>query len=191
MIWRTGTRKNYRIWFLPISGISSCGISQGQIISVNWLLCYRSFFKNKFISIISKKKLTFCSRAISSIILKFNAVFGFLISFFVFPISLKKVKPPKLCSTSGVDFDKIKNNLMNKFKCPTVLWDEVVVLPIDLARPGIPGGVTDWEPQVLPVLRHQLLHQTRLSRTWMDIFYVLNYKNYWLKIKIQTRTRKK
>ena len=43
MILRTGTRKNYRIWFLPTSGISSCGISQGKIISVNWLLCYRSF----------------------------------------------------------------------------------------------------------------------------------------------------
>ena len=35
--------KNYRIWFLPTSGISSCGISQGKIISVNWLLCYRFF----------------------------------------------------------------------------------------------------------------------------------------------------
>ena len=37
------TRKNYRIWFLSTSGISSCGISQGKIISVNWLLCYRFF----------------------------------------------------------------------------------------------------------------------------------------------------
>ena len=41
--------KNYRIWFLrflgflPTSGLSSCGISQGEIISVNWLLCYRFF----------------------------------------------------------------------------------------------------------------------------------------------------
>ena len=35
------------IWFLPTSGISSCGISQGEIISVNWLLCYR-FFVNCF-----------------------------------------------------------------------------------------------------------------------------------------------
>ena len=35
LILRTGTKKNYRIWFLPTSGISSCGISQGQIISVN------------------------------------------------------------------------------------------------------------------------------------------------------------
>ena len=39
MIFRTGTRKNYRIWFLPKSGISGYGISQGKIISVNWLLC--------------------------------------------------------------------------------------------------------------------------------------------------------
>ena len=30
--------KKYRIWFLPTSGISSCSISQGKIISVNWLL---------------------------------------------------------------------------------------------------------------------------------------------------------
>ena len=30
--------KNYRIRFLPTSGISSSGISQGKIISVNWLL---------------------------------------------------------------------------------------------------------------------------------------------------------
>ena len=80
MILRTGTGKNYRIWFLPKSGISSCGamnypkksgfnlyqsrhcayitysvktwflktrfslcISQGKIISLNWLLCYRFF----------------------------------------------------------------------------------------------------------------------------------------------------
>ena len=43
MIFRTGTRKNYGIWFLPTSGISSCGISQGKIISLNWLLCYRFF----------------------------------------------------------------------------------------------------------------------------------------------------
>ena len=43
MILRTGTRKNYRIWFLSTSGISSCGISQGKTISVNWLLCYRFF----------------------------------------------------------------------------------------------------------------------------------------------------
>ena len=45
MFIRRGTRKNYRIWFLPISGISSCGLSQGKIISVNWLLCYRDGFK--------------------------------------------------------------------------------------------------------------------------------------------------
>ena len=31
------------IWFLPTSGISSCGISQGKIILVNWLLCYGFF----------------------------------------------------------------------------------------------------------------------------------------------------
>jgi len=43
MIWRSGTRKNYRIWFLPTSGISSCGISQGKTISVNSDLCYRFF----------------------------------------------------------------------------------------------------------------------------------------------------
>ena len=43
MILRTGTRNNFRIWFLPTSGISSCGISQGKIISVNWFLCYRFF----------------------------------------------------------------------------------------------------------------------------------------------------
>ena len=43
MILRTGTRKNYRILFLSISGISSCGISQGKIIPVNYLLCYRFF----------------------------------------------------------------------------------------------------------------------------------------------------
>ena len=43
MILRTAIRKNYRIWFLPISEISSCGISHGKIISVNWLLCYRFF----------------------------------------------------------------------------------------------------------------------------------------------------
>ena len=30
---RTGTRKNYRIWFLPTSGISSCSISQGNHFS--------------------------------------------------------------------------------------------------------------------------------------------------------------
>ena len=36
-------KKNYRIWFLPTSGISSSGISQSKIISVNWLLCYRFF----------------------------------------------------------------------------------------------------------------------------------------------------
>ena len=28
---------------MPTSGISSFGISQGKIISVNWLLCYRFF----------------------------------------------------------------------------------------------------------------------------------------------------
>ena len=38
--------KKYRIWFLPTSGISSCVISQGKIISVNWLLCYRFFHFN-------------------------------------------------------------------------------------------------------------------------------------------------
>ena len=43
MILRTRTRKSYRIWFRPTSGISSCGISHGKIISVNWLLCYRFF----------------------------------------------------------------------------------------------------------------------------------------------------
>ena len=43
MILRTAIRKNYRIWFLPISEISSCGISHGKMISVNWLLCYRFF----------------------------------------------------------------------------------------------------------------------------------------------------
>ena len=37
-------RKNCRIWFLTTSGISSCDISQGKIISVNWLLCYRFFY---------------------------------------------------------------------------------------------------------------------------------------------------
>ena len=36
-------REKYRIWFLSTSGISSCSISQGKIISVNWLLCYRFF----------------------------------------------------------------------------------------------------------------------------------------------------
>ena len=36
-------RKKYRTWFLPTSEISSCGISHGKIISVNWLLCYRFF----------------------------------------------------------------------------------------------------------------------------------------------------
>ena len=41
--WFYGYDKSYRIWFLPTSGISSCGISQGEIISVNWLLCYRFF----------------------------------------------------------------------------------------------------------------------------------------------------
>ena len=45
MILRNGTRKNYRIWFLSTLGISSCGISQGEIISVNCLLCYRFFIK--------------------------------------------------------------------------------------------------------------------------------------------------
>ena len=43
MILRTGTRKNFKIWFLPTSGISSCSFSLGKIISVNWLLCYRFF----------------------------------------------------------------------------------------------------------------------------------------------------
>ena len=38
--------KKYRIRFLPTSGISSCVISQGKIISVNWLLCYRFFHFN-------------------------------------------------------------------------------------------------------------------------------------------------
>ena len=40
--WCYGTRKKYRIWFLPPSRISS-GILQGKFISVNWLLCYRSY----------------------------------------------------------------------------------------------------------------------------------------------------
>ena len=35
--------KNYRIWFLPTSGISSFGFGSYKIISVNWLLCYRFF----------------------------------------------------------------------------------------------------------------------------------------------------
>ena len=43
MFLRTGTRKKYRTWFLPTSGISSCDISQGKIIAVHWLLCYRFF----------------------------------------------------------------------------------------------------------------------------------------------------
>ena len=43
MILWTEARKNYRIRFLATSGISSCSISQGKIISVNWLLCYRFF----------------------------------------------------------------------------------------------------------------------------------------------------
>ena len=43
MIFWTWTRKSYRIWFLPTSGISNCGISRGKIISVNWRLCYRLF----------------------------------------------------------------------------------------------------------------------------------------------------
>ena len=43
MILRTGARKKDRIWFLPTFGISSCGISQGKTISVNWLLCYRFY----------------------------------------------------------------------------------------------------------------------------------------------------
>ena len=51
MILRTGTRKNYRIWFLPTSGITSCGISQGEIISVNWLLCY--WFFELFLEIVT------------------------------------------------------------------------------------------------------------------------------------------
>ena len=33
------------------SGISSCGISQGKIISVNWLLCYRFFIDTFLITI--------------------------------------------------------------------------------------------------------------------------------------------
>ena len=40
--------KNYRIW-LPTSGISSCGISQGKIIPVNWLHCYRFLVVQAFI----------------------------------------------------------------------------------------------------------------------------------------------
>ena len=47
MILRTGTRINFWIWFLPTYGISSCGISQGEIILVNWLLCYRFFLPGK------------------------------------------------------------------------------------------------------------------------------------------------
>ena len=46
MYWNDYTdwnEKKYRIWFLPTSGISSCGISQSKITSVNWLLCYRFF----------------------------------------------------------------------------------------------------------------------------------------------------
>ena len=39
-------RKNYRIWFLPTSGISSSGIWQSKTISVNWLLCYGFFEKS-------------------------------------------------------------------------------------------------------------------------------------------------
>ena len=38
--------KSYRILFLPTLGIFSCGFSQGKIISVNWLLCYRFFLKD-------------------------------------------------------------------------------------------------------------------------------------------------
>ena len=41
--YRLEREKNYWIWFLPTTGVSSCGISQGEIISVNWLLCYRFF----------------------------------------------------------------------------------------------------------------------------------------------------
>ena len=48
MILRTGTRQNYRAQFLPTSGISSCCISQGKMISVNWLLCYRFFVSTIF-----------------------------------------------------------------------------------------------------------------------------------------------
>ena len=48
MILRTRTRKNYRVWFLPTSGTSSCGISQADFISVNWLLCYRLVNKHSF-----------------------------------------------------------------------------------------------------------------------------------------------
>ena len=55
MILRTGTIKSYRLWFLPTLGISSCGISEGKIISVNWLLCYRFFvpvFLQTFLAVI-------------------------------------------------------------------------------------------------------------------------------------------
>ena len=48
MILWNGTRKNYIIWFLSTSGISSYGISQGKIISVNWLICYRFFLNFSF-----------------------------------------------------------------------------------------------------------------------------------------------
>ena len=59
MILRTETRKNYRIWFLHTSRISSCGISQGNIISVNWLVCYRFFHKIPLLGTVEEKSVIF------------------------------------------------------------------------------------------------------------------------------------
>ena len=47
--------KNYWIWFLPTSWISSCSISQSKIFSINWLLSYR-FFQN---SLVTAQKIKF------------------------------------------------------------------------------------------------------------------------------------
>ena len=44
MILWTGARKNFRIWFLPTSEISSCDISQGKIISLKYRFFFLPFF---------------------------------------------------------------------------------------------------------------------------------------------------
>ena len=85
MILRTGTQKSYRIWFLPTSWKSSCGISQGEIVSVNWLLCYRFFqnilsstcyFTHRFQQILMRNENLFWICTLYIIFLQFNQLYS-------------------------------------------------------------------------------------------------------------------
>ena len=54
MILRTGTKKKYRIWFLPAHREYLVAVSHKvKIISVNWLLCYKLFHKIKMTGMVN------------------------------------------------------------------------------------------------------------------------------------------